>query len=38
MTIKDLYIASNQTEQTVVAQIASDQWQLMMPQRSRANQ
>jgi hypothetical protein len=33
MTIIDLYIASNQAEQTVVAQIASDQWQLMMPQK-----
>jgi hypothetical protein len=33
MTIKDLYIASNQAEQTVVAQIASDQWQLLMPQK-----
>ncbi len=31
MTIKELYIASNQAEQKVVAQIGPDQWQLMMP-------
>ena len=33
MTIKDLYIASNRAEQRVVAQIAPEQWQLMMPQK-----
>ncbi len=32
MTIKDLYIASNQTEQKVVAHIAGDQWGLRMPE------
>ncbi len=28
MEIKDLYVASNQAEQKVVAQIAEDQWRL----------
>ncbi len=31
MTIKELYITSNQTEQKVVAHIADDQWELTMP-------
>jgi hypothetical protein len=33
MTIKELFIASNETEQRVVEQIAGDQWGLMMPER-----
>ena len=32
MTIKELFIASNETEQKVVEQIADDQWELMMPE------
>ncbi len=33
MTIKELYITSNETEQRVIAQIADDQWGLMMPEK-----
>ncbi len=33
MTIKELYIASNKTEQKVVAHIADDQWSLVMPEK-----
>jgi hypothetical protein len=33
MEIKDLYVASNQAEQRVVAQIAEAQWRLAMPEK-----
>jgi hypothetical protein len=33
MTIKELCIASNETEQEVVELIADDQWELMMPEK-----
>ncbi len=33
MTIQELFIASNETEQKVVEQIADDQWELMMPEQ-----
>lgn len=33
MTIKDLCIASNETEQKVVEHIADDQWELLMPEK-----
>jgi hypothetical protein len=33
MTIKELYILANEAEQKVVAQIADDQWDLVMPQK-----
>jgi len=33
MTIKELYITSNETEQKVIEQIADDQWGLMMPEK-----
>jgi hypothetical protein len=33
MEIKDLYVASNQAEQKVVAQIADAQWRLVMPEK-----
>jgi hypothetical protein len=33
MTIKELFIASNETEQRVVEQIAGDQWELLMPEK-----
>ncbi len=33
MTIKELYITSNETEHRVIAQIADDQWGLMMPEK-----
>jgi hypothetical protein len=33
MTIKELFITSNETEQRIVEQIASDQWKLMMPEK-----
>jgi hypothetical protein len=33
MTIKDLFIASNEMEQEVVEQIGDDQWALMMPEK-----
>lgn len=33
MEIKDLYVASNQAEQTVVAQITDAQWRLVMPEK-----
>ena len=33
MTIKELFIASNETEQKVVEQIADNQWELMMPEK-----
>jgi hypothetical protein len=33
MEIKDLYVASNQAEQQVVAQIAETQWRLVMPEK-----
>ncbi len=33
MTIKDLFITSNEVEQRVVAQIGDDQWSLMMPEK-----
>jgi hypothetical protein len=33
MTIKELYITSNESEQKIIAQIADDQWGLMMPEK-----
>src|SRR6266699_7116375 len=33
MTIKELFIMSNETEQKVVEQIADHQWELMMPEK-----
>jgi hypothetical protein len=33
MTIKELFITSNETEQKVVEQIADHQWELMMPEK-----
>lgn len=33
MTIKELFITANETEQKVVEQIPADQWELMMPQK-----
>ena len=33
MTIKELYIAANEAEQRVVAQIVGDQWGLAMPKK-----
>jgi hypothetical protein len=33
MTIKELFITSNETEQRILEQIASDQWELMMPEK-----
>jgi hypothetical protein len=33
MTIQELCIASNETEQKIVEQIADDQWELMMPEK-----
>ncbi len=33
MEIKDLYVASNQAEQRVVAKIAEPQWRLAMPEK-----
>ena len=33
MNIRELFIASNETEQKVVEQIADDQWGLMMPEK-----
>lgn len=33
MNIRELFIASNETEQKVVEHIADDQWELMMPEK-----
>ena len=33
MTITELFITSNETEQKVVEQIADHQWELMMPEK-----
>jgi hypothetical protein len=33
MTIKELFITSNETEQRMVEQISGDQWGLMMPEK-----
>jgi hypothetical protein len=33
MTIKELFMTSNEAEQRVVAQIGDDQWSLMMPEK-----